>query len=33
MVEAEGFDPRNVMVVEAGVEDPDFVHIFAIHLD
>lgn len=28
LVRAEGFDPRNVLIVEAGVNYPDFVDIF-----
>jgi hypothetical protein len=28
LVRAEGFDPRSVLIVEAGVSYPDFVDIF-----
>jgi hypothetical protein len=28
LVRAEGLDPRNVLIVEAGVSYPDFVDIF-----
>lgn len=30
LVHAEGFDPRNALIVEAGANDPEFVNIFAV---
>jgi hypothetical protein len=30
LVRAEGFDPRNVLIVEAGANDPDFVNVFVL---
>ena len=30
LVRAEGFDPRNALIVEAGSNDPEFVNIFAV---
>jgi hypothetical protein len=33
LVRAEGFDPRNVLIVEAGVTYPEFVDIFSAVLE
>ena len=33
LVQAEGFDPRNVLIVEAGVSYPDFIDVFLDILD
>ena len=33
LVRAGGLDPRSVLILEAGANDPDFVNIFAIISD